>query len=131
MEQPMRIKATYNDGFTERLLRWELVVNTGKAYLEADWFKSRSPLRAKFRFDEAPFRLALASISEMVDEYHAPWGDMEHRTLVVTDEETTIRRYVYGADLLGKEHREVERFLAVWQLLEDAVFAQLPAELRI
>ena len=126
----MRIEATYFDGWTERLLSWKLEINDGKAYLEADWFRNRSPFRAKFRFDEASFRLAIPSISGMAEEYCPPWEDFDDRVLVVTDGETTIRHHVYAAGILAKEHPEIHRFLAVWQLLEAAVLVHLPASLR-
>jgi hypothetical protein len=106
----MRIEAHYSDGFTERLLHWELVVNSGKAYLEAGWFRCQTPLRAKFRFDDVPFRSALKSISTMRDTYHPPWEDMESRDLVVRDGETTICHHVYGASFLIAEHPEIGDF---------------------
>jgi hypothetical protein len=126
----MRIEATYFDGFTERLLSWKLEINDGKAYLEANWFKNKSPLRAKFRFDEASFRSALPSLSGMAEEYRPPWEDLEDRYLVVVDGETTIRRHVYGAWMLAQEDPEIRRFLEVWQMLEARVLAHLPANLR-
>ena len=126
----MRIEATYFDGFTERLLSWKLEINNGKAYLEANWFQSKSPLRTKFRFDEASFRSSLPSLLGMAEEYRPPWEDLEDRCLVVVDGEATIRRHVYGAWLLAKADPEIRKFLEVWQLLEAAVLPQLPEELR-
>jgi hypothetical protein len=126
----MRIEATYFDGFTERLLSWKLEINDGKAYLEADWFRSKSPLRVKFQFDETSFRSALPSLSGMAEEYRPPWEDFEDRVLVVVDGETTIRRHVYAAGMLARENSEIRKFLEVWQLLEAAVLAHLPANLQ-
>ncbi len=127
----MRIEATYFDGFTEHLLRWQLEINDGKAYLEASWFKNRTPLRAKFRFDEGAFRSVLPLIFEMKEEYRAPWEDLENRVLVVKDGEVSVRRHVYGAGILLKENPEIEGFLNLWRILEDAVVAHLPATLRV
>ena len=127
----MRIEASYHDGFTERLLSWSLEVNSGKAYLEASWFRGRGPLRARFRVEEAPLRAALPLLSGLEEEYRAPWEDLEERALVITGAGRAIRRLVYGAGAILQEHPEVERFLRVWGLLDDAVRAHLPADMRV
>lgn len=126
----MRIEASYLDGFTERLLSWDLEINNGKAYLEAKWSGSLSPHRARFRFDDRPFRSALPSLSDLEETYQAAWNDLESRDLVVVDGETTLRRHVYGAGVLVQEPPEIRRFLDVWRLLDDAVLAHLPSEFQ-
>jgi hypothetical protein len=126
----MRIEAQYFDGFTTRLLSWKLEVNNGKAYLEAGWFRSSNPLKAKFRFDESAFREALPFLSSLNEAYEAPCEDQESRSLILKDGEVTIRRSVYGAWFLIDEFPEIEHFLTVWRMIETAVMAQLPDEIK-
>jgi hypothetical protein len=127
----MRIEADYFDGFTYRLLRWELEINDGKAFLQAKWFQPGAvpSLKARFRFDEEGFRVALQSIAGMAEEYQAPVEDQERRRLIVKDGENSIRHHIYGADFLFGEHPEIRTFLSVWRLLDDAVSAHLPTDL--
>ncbi len=130
----MRIEALYFDGFTGRLLKWQLEVNNGKACLEAGWLRCAKPFRtrfdARFDFDEQTFRRVLPLLSSLNESYMAPWDDLEARRLIVADGDSTICRSVYGAWFLRREFPEIENFLTVWRVLETAVMAQLPEELQ-
>jgi hypothetical protein len=65
----------------------------------------------------------------MNEEYTPHWEDLNDRLLVVRDGDGTIRRHVYGAGVLKRDHPEIQAFLEPWQILEDAVFSHLPREL--
>lgn len=127
----MRIIATHSDGFTEHLLGWRLIVNDSKAFLQASWFMSVTPVSVRFSVDEALLTAALGKLSPLAEEYQAACEDLENQTLELVEGAKTIRSWhVYGASRLSRERPEIQLFITVWNQFEALVTPYLPAEIR-
>jgi len=129
----VRWMAQHFDGFTSRMLFYNLRVEDGVAELEASWSLPRPPtsgFRARFAIDEAPVVQILPALRAMGERYELPCTDLDHKVLEVEVSGECIRRHVYGFGRLfrglGGERSELQQYLGLFEWLERQVVARLP-----
>ena len=135
----MRVEAEYSDGFTDRLLRWQLVAMGETARVDADWvdggWMSRGLPGDRHRASfEIPIDLAqitgvLPRLERLNEEYDFPCTDLCTMELRVFVGHRRNRWRVYGGEALLSMHPDLEAFFRVWRPIDRAVEQQV-ARLR-
>ncbi len=135
----MRVEADYSDGYTDRLLRWQLVATGETASVDADWVDSgwmscgvpSDRHRATF---EIPIDLTqitgeLPRLERLNEEYDCPSTDLCTIELRVILGNGRHRWRLYGGECLVSIHPELEFFFRIWRPIDRAVEKQM-ARLR-
>ena len=135
----MRVEADYSDGYTERLLHWQLVATGETARVDADWvdggWMSRGLPGDRHRASfEIPIDLAqitgvLPRLERLSEEYDCPCTDLCTIELRVFVGNGRHHWHLYGGEQLLSIHPELEVFFRVWRPIDRAVEKQV-AQLR-
>lgn len=142
----MLLRAEYRDGFTEHLLRWELIAQAGTVLVRAEWFAHGEPddtAHSEFRFslDDQQIQRIFETLDPLEEKYDAGCDDVESSEFCVERDRTIrrqvhggfqLRRRVCGGFILGGELPGIDAFFSVWDPIQREVESrlQLPGSRR-
>lgn len=128
----MKWSAWHHDGFTDRLLNYDLQGEDDIAELEASWFSLNNTRtgpkrrwRSIFSIDDAPLRAALPQLRLLNKSYDCGMDDVGSQSLTVEIHGEKLECTVNGGGLLLKKHPELEPLLEVLWRLHDQVLAHI------
>lgn len=135
----MLLRAEYRDGFTEHLLRWELIAQAGTVLVRAEWFAHGEPddtAHSEFRFslDDQQIQRIFETLDPLEEKYDAGCDDVESSEFCVERDRTIrrqvhggfqLRRRVCGGFILGGELPGIDAFFSVWDPIQREVESRL------
>ena len=136
----MRVEADYSDGFTERLLHWQLVATDNTARVDADWVdggwmnrgvpSDRHRATFEISIDLTRIKDKLSRLERLDEEYDFPCTDLCTIELRVFIENKRYRWHLYGGEQLLSMHPKLDVFFHIWRRIDRAVERKLVRLIR-